>query len=321
MTPAAQSRRDFLRSALAACAAPLAGAAPAAPFAGVFPILQTPYTADNRLDTETLAKEVKFVDRCGAHGAVWPQLASEWSELSPDERQAGAEAVVAAAKGTRCAVVLGVQGPDAEAARRYARQAAALAPAAIVALPPPGVADLDRVADYYRAIARECPLPLFVQTVGDMSVEFILRLRREIPTLQYVKDEAGHTLSRISEYRRVAPGLRIFTGAHGRTMLDELARGSSGCMPAASFADLYVALWDAWNAGRREDAMEDLARISLLVNQFGAFGIPSIKYILYLRGVFPNWRCRGKAEDPHFDAEAQRSLRETYAFAARPIRR
>ena len=98
-------------------------------------------------------------------------------------------------------------------------------------------------------------------------------------------------------------------------LIDELSRGASGNMPAAPFADLYVQLWDAWQAGRREQAMEDLSRISLLVNQLSAFGMPSIKYILCLRGIFPNWRCRGKSEDPHFDAEAQRSLRETYAFA------
>ena len=98
-------------------------------------------------------------------------------------------------------------------------------------------------------------------------------------------------------------------------MIDELSRGASGTMPAAPFADLYVRLWNAWQAGRREQAMEDLSRISLLVNQVSAYGMPSLKYILHLRGVFPNWRCRGKADDPHFDAQAQRAIRETYEFA------
>src|SRR5262249_17627712 len=208
-----------------------------------------------KLDTETLAKEIKFLDKCGAHGVVWPQLASEWSELAPGERMAGAEAIIAAAKGARCAVVLGVQGPDIEAARRYARMTDKLGPDAIIALPPRD-RNLDHVADYYRAIAKECALPLFVQTVGDMSVEFIVRLRRAIPSLRFGKDEGGHTLSRISEYRRVAPDLVVFTGAHGKTMIDELERGSSGTMPAAPFIDLYVQLWNYWQAGKREKAME-----------------------------------------------------------------
>src|SRR5260370_15013902 len=313
------NRRDSLKAAAFSLAAAKLGASPK-PMRGIFPIRQTPYADSGRLDTETLAREVKFLDKCGVHGVVWPQLASEWSTLEPDERSAGAEAIMAAAKGARCAVVLGVQGPDAEAARRYARQAEKLGPDAIIALPPRDSSNLDRVADYYRAIAKECALPLIVQTIGDMSVEFVLRMRKEIPTLRFVKDEAGHTLSRISEYQRVAPDLVVFTGAHGKTMIDELSRGASGNMPAAPFADLYVKLWNDWQAGKREQAMEDLSRISLLVNQVSAYGLPSLKYILHLRGVFPNWRCRCKADDPHFDAEAQRSIRETYDFARKLLR-
>ena len=313
------NRREFLKAAGFGLVAGRLSA-DAKSMRGVFPIMQTPYTDSGRLDTEVLTKEVKFLDHAGAHGVVWPQLASEWSELKPDERSAGAEAIMAAAKGARCAVVLGVQGPDAEAARRYARQAEKLGPDAIIALPPRDSSNLDRVAEYYRAIAKECALPLIVQTIGDMSVEFVLRMRKDIPTLRFVKDEAGHTLSRISEYQRVAPELVVFTGAHGKTMVDELSRGASGTMPAASFADLYVQLWNYWQAGKREKAMEDLSRISLLVNQLSAYGMPSIKYILHLRGVFPNWRCRGKADDAHFDAEAQRSIRETYEFARKLLK-
>jgi 4-hydroxy-tetrahydrodipicolinate synthase len=314
------ARRDFLKAAILGFAARKLTATGSMPLRGVFPILQTPYSASNELDLATLAKEVKFLDQCGVQGVVWPQLASEWSELSPKERFAGTQTIVEAAKTTHCAVVLGVQGPDAEAARRYARQAEQLSPDAIIALPPRDSTNLDRVADYYRAIAKECALPMIVQTVGDMSIDFVLRMRKDIPTLRYVKDEAGHTLSRISEYQRVAPELVVFTGGHGRTMLDELGRGSSGTMPAASFADLYVQLWNSWRAGRREQAMEDMARISLLVNQLNAFGMPSMKYILYLRGVFPNWRCRGKSEDPHFDDAAQRSMRETWEFAQKLLK-
>ena len=308
------NRRDFLKAAAFSFAATRLSAG-SKELRGIFPIMQTPYTDSNKLDTEVLAKEVKFLDKCGAHGVVWPQLASEWSELAPDERIAGAEAIMSAAKGARCAVVLGVQGPDLEGARRYARMAEKLGPDAIIALPPRDSSNLDRVAEYYRAIARECAAPLVVQTIGDMSVEFIVRMSKDIPSLRFVKDEAGHTLSRISEYRRVAPNLVVFTGAHGRTMIDELERGSSGTMPAACFADLYVQLWNYWQAGKREKAMEDLSRISLLVNQFSAYGMPSMKYILHLRGVFPNWRCRGKADDAHFDADAQKSIRATYEFA------
>ena len=127
--------------------------------------MQTPFTGSGKLDTETLAKEVKFLDKCGVHGVVWPQLASEWSTSSPtnDGRRRSHHG---GRQRARCAVILGVQGTDLEAARRYARQAEKLGPDAIIALPPKD-GNLDRVAEYYRGIAKECGLPLFVQTIGE----------------------------------------------------------------------------------------------------------------------------------------------------------
>ena len=101
------NRREFLQAAAFSLVAAKLRADIKA-MRGIFPIMQTPYTEAGQLDTEVLAKEVEFLDRAGAHGVVWPQLASEWSELKPEERSAGAETIMAAAKGARCAVVLGV---------------------------------------------------------------------------------------------------------------------------------------------------------------------------------------------------------------------
>src|SRR5438128_1976566 len=120
------NRRDFLKAAAFSLASAKLGASANTnlrTMQGIFPIMQTPYADSGRLDTEVLAKEVKFLDKCGVHGVVWPQLASEWSTLEPDERTSGAEAVMTAAKGGRCAVVLGVQGPDVEGARRLGHHA------------------------------------------------------------------------------------------------------------------------------------------------------------------------------------------------------
>jgi 4-hydroxy-tetrahydrodipicolinate synthase len=304
-------RRHFLFSLAGST---LLRAADTKGFAGIFPIMQTPFSASNALDVEALAKQVKFLARCGVHGMVWPQLASEWSELSREERIAGAEAILAAAKGLAPKVILGVQAADAEGAAAYARHAAKIGADGIIALPLADLKNADALAAYYSAIAKACGLPLFVQSIGDMSVEFVLRLAREIPSLRFVKDEAGHTLSRISEYRRLDRSVAVFTGGHGRSLLDELARGSSGTMPAASFADFYVKIWDLWQAGKRAQAMEAFGRVGLLITQVQAYGIPSLKYILERRGVFSNSLCRGRNAAAHFDGEARRAIDETFEF-------
>ena len=282
-------------------------------FRGVFPIMQTPFSADRKLDMDALIRQVEFLNRIGIPGMVWPQLASEYSTLTQDERTAGAEAIVRAGKGKSAAIVLGVQGPDTEAAVRYARHAEKLQPDAIVAMPL-STKDPKQQLAYYRAIGENCSRPLFVQTIGDMSVDFVYQMAATIPTLRYVKDEAGHTLTRLSEYqRRGKPISGVFTGAHGRTLLDEMARGSAGAMPAAGFADLYQRVWDLWHAGDRKQATDLFAKTLLLVTQVSAYGIASLKYILELRGVFRNSVCRSEAQNL-LDDDARHSLKATFEY-------
>jgi hypothetical protein len=134
------SRRDFIGTAGAALfLRPASGAASEPKLQGIFPIMQTPFTDSGALDLETLARETQFLHRIGTQGMTWPQMASEWPQLTFDERLAGAEAIVRANKGadaqTRPAVVIGVQANDIETAVKYARHAEQIRPDAIIAIP------------------------------------------------------------------------------------------------------------------------------------------------------------------------------------------
>ncbi len=307
----AVSRRGFLLLG-AALAARAAGAGK--PLRGIFPIAQTPFTAADKFDVYALVKQLKFLEKCGVHGVVWPQLASEWDTLSESERLEGAEALAAAGKNMRPAIVIGVQAADGAAASKYAQHAAKVGADAVIALPPGGRADAKNLLEYYKLIGAATSLPLFAQAVGSLTVDQVVALHRAVPTLKYVKDEAGEPLARIGPLREKSGGaLNVFTGAHGRTLLDEMSRGSAGSMPAAGFADLYVKVWDLWQAGKHQEAMEIFGRTSLLINEVQAYGIESLKYILHLRGIFPTWNVRkggGK-----MDAAASRMLSEMMTFA------
>ena len=93
------------------------------PLRGIFPIAQTPFTEADKLDLDALVEEVRFIDRGRVHGFVWPQLASEWSTLTEQERLEGMEAIASTAQGLRPAIVLGVQAPDVATAVKYAKHA------------------------------------------------------------------------------------------------------------------------------------------------------------------------------------------------------
>ena len=312
------SRRQWL-AALALAPGLRALAADPDDFRGIYPIVATPYHDDGKVDLQTLAKEVRFLDRAGVHGIVWPQLASEYALLTFEERIAGAEAIMEASKGLRPKVVIGVQAADTETAVRYAEHAKSIGPDAMIALPPrkgrQTEFDLDAVARYYQAVAEAGGLPMFMQAIGNMSVEFVARMVRDIPNLHFVKDEAGHTLSRLTEFAGLeGPDRpRAFTGGHGRTLIEEMARGSAGTMPAASWVDLYVKVWDLWHAGQRSDAMEMFSKALLLIAKASAHGLPALAYVLHLRGVFPNWKVR-TAGARELDRHAREQLQATLEF-------
>ena len=279
------------------------------PLEGIFPIAQTPFTESNKLDIHSLVEELRFIDRGGVPGFVWPQLASEWSSLSEAERLEGAEAIASTGKQVRPAVVIGVQADDVTSAVKYAKHADKAGADALISLPPPHQTEPNALLEYYKTLGNATPLPLFVQAVGHMSVDLLIQIYKSVPTCRYIKDEAGKPLERVAELRsRSSDQLKIFTGAHGRTLIDEMIRGFSGSMPAASFADLYASSWNLWHQGKQQQAIETFADAALLINEIGAYGLESMKYILCERGVFKTYATREQPAQDHKSGPAASAL-------------
>jgi len=63
-------------------------------FAGIFPILQTPFDDDGGMDLESLRSEIAFCLEAGVHGLVIPANASEFFTLSDSERMCLAEVLL-----------------------------------------------------------------------------------------------------------------------------------------------------------------------------------------------------------------------------------
>jgi 4-hydroxy-tetrahydrodipicolinate synthase len=251
-------------------------------FSGLFPIASTPFTQDNKLDFDCLNNEVKFCNRGGVPGLIWPQIASGWSTLSSSERFAGAESMLAAGKGGKTAIVIGVQtqGKDLPGALAYAKHAAKNGADAICSLPPDG--DNAAVLEYYKAIGSATDLPLFVQTIGDMPVDMIVEIFRSIPTVRVVKDEAGDPLARVGELRAKTDGkLAIFAGKGVRQLMDEMRLGFTGFCPTVGMADLFQQSWELYEAGKLRESFDMFGRIqafSTIVN--------ADRYVMVARGIF-----------------------------------
>lgn len=307
------NRRAFL--SLAAAAAVPTRAESIKPLRGIFPIMHTPFTGDDKVDFDDLIKQAHYLDRAGVHGMVWPQLASEWATLRPEERFTGAEKLAKVAPALRPALVLGMQAPTVDEAVEYARHAERLSPDAIIAIPQSGVTDRHKLFDYYKAIGAACKRPFFVQAIGDMTAEFIVEMSKAIPTLRYIKDEAGPPLPKLTFYREKHPELHPFTGNHGKTLYEEMLRGSAGNMPASTLPELYAAAWDLFHAGKRAEAAQMCMRTTWFLPVYEAYGMVGMKYIMKLRGVFKTYFSRGgKPSVPKnatpLDEEAKRNIKE-----------
>ena len=86
------TRRECLAAMAAVAVAPRRAAAlTPRPMRGAFMILATPFTGAGEVDWDDLVREARFVDRCGAHGMVWPQGSSSVANLTKDERMRGLE--------------------------------------------------------------------------------------------------------------------------------------------------------------------------------------------------------------------------------------
>jgi len=258
---------------------------------GVFIIMATPYTTANAVDFEDLAREVDFLDRCGVDGMVWPQLASEYYKLTKDERMRGMEVIAKAAKGRKPALVMGVQGPNTEAALEYLRHAEQLSPDALIAIPPTEAKSIDDFRSYYRALARATERPLFVQTTGGAkgltpSVEMLVELAREFPNCGYVKEEANPVIERMKQLARHRPAVKsIFSGAAGKGMLYEARLGFDGTMPGATYSDIYAQIWGLDQSGQHEKARDLFSKLLLMLNLEQQ--IPGTRqYVMKKRGVF-----------------------------------
>jgi dihydrodipicolinate synthase/N-acetylneuraminate lyase len=258
---------------------------------GIFPIMATPYISTKEIDYEDLAAEVGFLDRCGVHGMIWPQLASEYMKLTKEERMRGMEVIARAAKGRRPALVFGVQAPDTPTAVEYARRAEELGPDAMIAIPPTEAKSLEDFRQYYRSLAKVTTRPLFVQTSGGApgvvpEVEFLVELAREFPQVAYVKEEFSPVIERMLALAKRRPPIKgIFSGNHGLGLTYEMRLGLDGTCPASPCADVYVRIWNHYHAGEVERALEIFSKLLLIINL--ELQIPgTYLYLLKKRKVF-----------------------------------
>jgi dihydrodipicolinate synthase/N-acetylneuraminate lyase len=266
---------------------------------GMFAIAATPFQENGKLDGEGLGRVADFICESGAHGLVWPVLASEFYTLSDDERRRGMMIVGKRAAG-RVPVVLGCGGNSVWHSVELAKWAEGAGADAVIVMPPAlARPDAAGVRALYEEVARAVDLPIFVQNASPpmgvpVAPQLLAELARDVPNIAYVKEEVLPGPHSISKLLAVAGDVLtgVFGGAAAAYLFDEYHRGACGNMPACEFADVHARLWDLLDGGDEPAARALFAALLPALNRERLLGVRWVKEVLRARGVIDTITCR-----------------------------
>ena len=269
---------------------------------GILPIIHTPFTDDDQIDSQALRREIDWAYAVGANG-LGTGMVSEILRLTYDERRALTVQIVEFSAG-RGAVFAAVGSESGKQALDYALHAEKSGCNAVMAAPPLTTSlSVAAHLDYYRELAEGISLPIIVQDasgyVGNaIPMEVYLQLLDRYGNEKILfKPEASPIGPNLSALRDATDGrARIFEGSGGILLIDSFRRGIVGTMPGMDLLDGIVALWKALQRGDDITAYAIYYPICAIVTlqlQAGLDGFLAIeKYLLVKRGLWSSARRR-----------------------------
>jgi 4-hydroxy-tetrahydrodipicolinate synthase len=261
---------------------------------GVIPPLVTPLHPDGSLNLAAVPALVEHVLGHGVHGIFTPGSQGEAFALTPDERAAVLDAVLAAVNG-RVPVIAGTGAITTRDTIALTRQAeAAGADAAAIITPFFITPTQDELIAHFAAVAGAVSLPLLGysnpgRTGGVRLTPATLgRLAADIPHFVGVKDSSGDLAETAAIIQACPPDFRVFVG-RDTLVYGALCYGAVGtvALTANVLPGQLVALYDAFRAGDHARARALQAPIIALRNEFmtiGSYPVP-VKAALALMGL------------------------------------
>ncbi|WP_323764524.1 dihydrodipicolinate synthase family protein [Marinovum sp.] len=287
---------------------------------GVLPIVPTPFTPEDAVDEVSLKKVATHAIEAGAAALVFPGVASEDLYLSSKERRSALSLVAGVAKG-RLPVIAGVNSADPAEMVEITRMAVEAGADGIMAMAVPA---MDGACGTWfgrigAALGEDRPIilqNLFKPRGADLSAEEMLALAAEVPAIRYVKEEGIPSGPKVS---RLVAGCGadldgVIGGGGARYLLEELDRGAIATMPAIELLDLHVALYRAYAAHDRAEALRLYERSLPLLLIQAPYRMRLTKLILKHRGLIA---CDAVREPlPEMDAELSELVLELYERAS-----
>jgi 2-keto-3-deoxy-L-arabinonate dehydratase len=278
-------------------------------FTGVFPIAPTPFSESGELD---LAGQRRVLDCMIDQGVDGICILANYSEqflLADDERNALLDVCLSHVAG-RVPVIVTCSHFSTRIAAERARVAGAAGAAMLMLMPPyhgTGLrADEGRMLEHFARVAEAAPVPIMVQDAPlsgvALSVAFLVRLAREVPSVRYFKVEVPGAAAKLRSLIEAGGGTieGPFDGEESITLMADLDAGATGTMPSALLPDLIKPVLVHHRAGRREEAAAAYARILPLINfENRQCGLRATKAVMAAGGVIDSDAVRHPLEPLH----------------------
>jgi 4-hydroxy-tetrahydrodipicolinate synthase len=269
------------------------------PFQGVVPILATPFHDDESLDLESWQRLLEFMIGLGVDGVTILGVLGESNRLSDHERESLIRGAVSTVK-RRVPIIVGTSHSGTRAAKHLSSMAQDLGADAVMVMPAKEpVPNDDRIVELYQRIADGLAIPIVLQdhpasSEVHLSVPLMLRLLREVPAIQGIKEEAVPTAPKIRQLRDGMGERRlpILTGLGALYAPFDLEAGSDGFNTGFAFPEVLNAMVEAARAADWQRLHDLYARFAALIVLEQQPGVAIRKEILRRRGLLASARVR-----------------------------
>jgi 4-hydroxy-tetrahydrodipicolinate synthase len=261
-------------------------------FAGVIPILATPFNNDESLDLASWRRLLEFMVGLGVDGVTILGVLGESNRLNDEERHTLIEAAVTVI-GKRVPIIVGTSATGTRTAQHLSQMAQNLGADAVMMTPAKeAVPSEDRILELYQRIGEQLSIPIVLQdhpasTDVHMSAALIARVVNAVPSVRCVKEEAVPTAAKIRQLRDLLSDRRvpILSGLGALYAPFDLEAGSDGFNTGFAFPEVMQALV----AAARE---RDWSRVHQIYSRFAALivfeqqpGVAIRKEVLRRRGL------------------------------------
>jgi dihydrodipicolinate synthase/N-acetylneuraminate lyase len=244
-------------------------------YKGVFPVVPTTFTESGELDLASQKRCVDFMIDAGSTGLCILANFSEQFVLSDDEREVLTRTILAHVNG-RVPVIVTTTHFGTQVCAQRSRRAQDLGAAMVMVMPPYHGATIrvpeERIYEFYATLSEAIDIPIMVQDAPvsgtPLSAAFLAGMAKEIKNVAYFKIETAGAASKLRELIRLG-GAAIegpWDGEEAITLLPDLDAGATGAMTGGAFPDGIRSIVDAYQAGRREEAVAAYGQWLPLIN-------------------------------------------------------